>query len=133
MNATREVLKSLNLDIKVCGLSKDDKHRTSELLADEPIRKVDIDKKSSLFYLLTRIQDEVHRFAITFHRDLRSKSSIASTLENIEGVGKSRVKKLLKHFKSLSKIKEATNEELSVVVPKNVANNIYNTFNQNEI
>jgi len=133
VNATREVLKSLNLDIKVCGLSKDDKHRTSELLADEPIRKVDIDKKSSLFYLLTRIQDEVHRFAITFHRDLRSKSSIASTLENIEGVGKSRVKKLLKHFKSLSKIKEATNEELSVVVPKNVANNIYNTFNQNEI
>jgi len=132
INAAREVLNQLNLDIMVCGLAKDDKHRTSELLAFDPITKIEIDKQSSLFYLLTRIQDEVHRFAITFHRDQRSKSTISSTLERIEGVGANRAKMLLKHFKTLSKIKESSIDELCEVVPINVANNIFNKFNQEE-
>ena len=118
VNAAKEVLNSLNLNIKVCGLMKNDKHTLSDLTDGENTYK--IDKKSNVFYLLTRISDEVHRFTINYHRQIRSKGSISSVLDNIEGIGSVRKKELLKKFGSLKKIKEATKEELMEILPGNV-------------
>lgn len=115
-----EVINSLGLDICVCGLSKDDKHSTAVLLDSEG-NEVPIDRKSQLFYLLTRMQDEVHRYAISFHKNVRSKSLFASILDGIDGIGDVRKKKLLKHFGSVKKMKEASLEELQEVLPKDVA------------
>lgn len=102
----------LGLDVPVGGLVKDDKHRTSELLIGNPLEVIRLGYTSQEFYLLQRIQDEVHRFAITFHRQLRSKSLFQSVLDNIPGVGEKRKKALLQHFGSVKKIKEATVEEI---------------------
>lgn len=121
INACKSVLNDLNLKIKVCGLMKDDKHTLSELIDGDTLNSYKIDKKSNVFYLLTRISDEVHRFTINYHRQIRSKGSISSVLDEIEGIGPTRKKELLKKYGSLKKIKEASLEDLETILPKDVA------------
>ena len=121
INIAREVLKSLNLDIKVVGLKKDSKHTTNSLLANEPIEEIKIDKKTNLFYYLERMQDEVHNFTISYHRKIRSKGSISSIIDNVEGIGEIRKKELLKKYKTITKLKEATIEDLNEILPINVS------------
>lgn len=119
INAAKEVLNSLGLNIKVCGLLKNDKHTLSEL--SDGVNTYKIDKKSNVFYLLTRVSDEVHRYTINYHKQIRSKGSIQSVLENIEGIGPSRRKELIKKFSSLKKIKEANINELNEILPESVS------------
>lgn len=123
LEAVREVLlDELSLDIPVAGLVKDDKHRTSQLLFGNPLEIIPLERNSQEFYLLQRIQDEVHRFAITFHRQLRGKNAFQSLLDDIPGIGEKRRKLLLKTFGSVKKMKEATLEEfLEIGIPSNVA------------
>ena len=127
VEAVRDILENeLNLDIPLSGLIKDEKHRTSQLMIGNPLELVPLDSRSQEFYLLQRIQDEVHRFAITFHRQLRGKNAIHSLLDDIPGVGEKRRKQLLRHFGSLKKMKEATVEQLMEAgMPKNVAEGIF--------
>lgn len=129
IKVAKEVINSLNLSVHICGLSKDDKHSTAMLL-DENGNQVPIDTKSPLFFLLTRMQDEVHRYAISFHRQVRSKSLFSSILDEIEGIGEARKKKLLNHFKSVKKMKEASLEELEAVIPKNTAAKLYEVLHK---
>ncbi|KMM62738.1 excinuclease ABC subunit C [Bacillus glycinifermentans] len=113
VSAALDVLENeLSLDIPVAGLVKDDKHRTSNLLIGDPLEIVRLERNSQEFYLLQRIQDEVHRFAISFHRQLRGKSAFQSVLDGIPGVGEQRKKRLLKHFGSVKKMKEASVEDI---------------------
>ncbi|WP_407269149.1 excinuclease ABC subunit UvrC [Radiobacillus sp. PE A8.2] len=113
MNAALDVLENeLGLDVPLCGLAKDDKHRTSELLYGSPPQVVQLDRQSQPFYLIQRIQDEVHRFAISFHRQLRGKSAFRSELDQIPGVGEKRRRQLLTHFKSIREIKNASVEDI---------------------
>ncbi|MFQ9923377.1 MAG: excinuclease ABC subunit UvrC [Beduini sp.] len=123
IKAAKEVIDSLNMDIYVSGLSKDDKHSTA-LLLDQNGEPVEIDRKSQLFYLLTRMQDEVHRYAISFHKNVRAKSLFASILDEVDGIGEVRKKKLLRKFGSVKKMKEASLEELEEILPKEVAKNL---------
>uniref|UniRef100_C5D5N6 UvrABC system protein C n=1 Tax=Geobacillus sp. (strain WCH70) TaxID=471223 RepID=C5D5N6_GEOSW len=125
--AARDVLENeLGLDIPLAGLAKDDKHRTSELIMGDPPQVVPLERNSQEFYLLQRIQDEVHRFAITFHRQARGKTMFRSVLDDIPGVGEKRKKALLKHFGSIKNMKEATVEELQKAnIPRSVAEKIY--------
>lgn len=116
MSAVKEVLEELKLDIPVAGLAKDDKHRTSELLYGFPPQVIGMKQNTPLFRLLTHIQDEVHRFAITFHRDKRSKRQISSALDEIKGIGEKSKTALLKEFKSVKRIREAEPEALAAVV-----------------
>jgi excinuclease ABC subunit C len=129
IKVAKEVIDSLNLSVHICGLSKDDKHSTAMLL-DEDGNQVPIDTKSPLFFLLTRMQDEVHRYAISFHRQVRSKSLFSSILDEVEGIGEARKKKLLNHFKSVKKMKEASLEELEAVIPKNTATKLYEVLHK---
>ncbi|MGG1291479.1 excinuclease ABC subunit UvrC [Bacillus smithii] len=126
VEAAKDVLENeLNLSIPVAGLAKDEKHRTSELLFGDPLQIVPLKRNSQEFYLLQRIQDEVHRFAITFHRQLRGKTAFRSALDDIEGVGPKRKKLLLKHFGSLKRMKEAELEEFTKIgIPEKIARNI---------
>ncbi|MEQ6375727.1 excinuclease ABC subunit UvrC [Bacillaceae bacterium S4-13-56] len=126
MKAATEVLEDeLSLDIPVCGLAKDDKHRTSELLYGSPPAVVELSRKSQAFYLVQRIQDEVHRFAISFHRQVRGKGTIQSKLDQIPGVGEKRRRMLLRHFGSLKKIKESDVKDLTAAgIPQQVAESI---------
>lgn len=127
IRAVKDTLEDLNIkNIKVCGLVKNDKHRTSDLLDGDTLQVYDIDKTSNLFHYLTRIQDEVHRFTINYHRQLRSKGSISSILDNIEGIGSVRKKELIKKFGSIKKMSEATKEELESILPSSVAINLHN-------
>lgn len=121
LNATREVLSSLNLNIPTVGLKKNEKHNTSELVGLHPIQVIPVDKKSSLFLLLTKMQDEMHNFTINYHRQIRSKGALASILDNIEGIGETRKNKLLKKYKTISKMKEASIEELKEILPEEVS------------
>ncbi|HDR7858445.1 TPA: excinuclease ABC subunit C [Bacillus toyonensis] len=125
--AVRDVLENeLGLYIPMAGLVKDDKHKTSHLIIGDPPEPVILERNSQEFYLLQRIQDEVHRFAITFHRQLHGKSVIQSALDDIPGIGDKRKKVLLKHFGSLKKMKEASVAEfVEAGMPKNVAETIY--------
>jgi excinuclease ABC subunit C len=125
--ATSDVLENeLGLYIPMAGLVKDDKHKTSHLIIGDPPEPVMLERNSQEFYLLQRIQDEVHRFAITFHRQLHGKSVIQSALDDIPGIGDKRKKVLLKHFGSLKKMKEASiSEFVEAGMPKNVAETIY--------
>lgn len=129
IKVAKEVIDNLNLSVHICGLSKDDKHSTAMLL-DEDGNQVPIDTKSPLFFLLTRMQDEVHRYAISFHRQVRSKSLFSSILDEVEGIGEARKKKLLNHFKSVKKMKEASLEELEAVIPKNTAAKLYEVLHK---
>lgn len=121
INACLEVLTSLNLNIRVCGLRKNDKHRTNDLIDSLGYRIIPLDKTSSVFHYLTRMQDEVHRYTISYHRTIRSKGAISSVLDNIEGIGAKRKKELIKTFGSLSKIRDAKLEELTAILPENIA------------
>lgn len=123
VNIAKQVIQEeLGLDIPIAGLQKNDKHQTHELLFGNPLQIIELSRTSQEFFLLQRIQDEVHRFAITFHRQLRSKNSFSSQLDGIEGLGPKRKQLLMKHFKSLTKIKEATVDEIVTVgVPRAVA------------
>ena len=123
VNIAKQVIQEeLGLDIPIAGLQKNDKHQTHELLFGDPLQVIELSRTSQEFFLLQRIQDEVHRFAITFHRQLRSKNSFSSQLDGIEGLGPKRKQLLMKHFKSLIKIKEATIDEIVTVgIPRAVA------------
>lgn len=116
MEAVRQILEELQLNIPIAGLAKDKKHRTSELLFGFPPQTIGLKLHSPLFKLMEQIQDEVHRFAITFHRDKRSKRQIASALDELKGIGEKTKSALLKEFKSVKRIKEASLEELSAVI-----------------
>ena len=132
LNVAREVLDSLNIDIPTVGLKKNDKHNTSELIGGDPIQIIPINKKDNLFLLLTKMQDEVHNFTINYHRQIRSKGSLSSILDNIEGIGEVRKKKLLKKYRTISKMKEASLEELKEILPEQIANNFKETLDNLE-
>lgn len=121
MNACMEILNSLNLSIRVCGLRKNDKHRTNDLIDSVGYKTVEIDKSSPVFHYLTRMQDEVHRYTISYHRTIRSKGAISSVLDNIEGIGTKRKKELIKTFGSITKLENASIEELSKIIPEATA------------
>lgn len=125
LNVAREVLKSLNLNIASAGLKKDDKHNTATLIGLDPIQTLNVDKNSDLFLLLSRMQDEVHNYTISYHKQIRSKGAISSILDNIRGIGEKRKKQLLKRYKTISKMKEATIENLCDILPLDVANNLH--------
>lgn len=132
MECVREVIEDkLNLYIPIAGLAKDDKHRTKELLYGFPPLHVEIQPNHSLFRFLAGIQDEVHRFAISFHRNKRSKSQIHSALDDINGIGEKTKDALIKKFKSVKRIKEQTEEELAEVIGKAKAKIIFDNFHQN--
>ena len=134
VNIAKQVIQEeLGLDIPIAGLQKNDKHQTQELLFGDPLEVVELSRNSQEFFLLQRIQDEVHRFAITFHRQLRSKNSFSSQLDRIEGLGPKRKQNLMKHFKSLTKIKEASVDEIvDVGVPRAVAEAVQRKLNPQE-
>ncbi|MBU9721199.1 MULTISPECIES: excinuclease ABC subunit UvrC [Bacillaceae] len=123
ISAAQEIIQDeLGLTIPVCGLAKDEKHRTSQLMAGDPPEMVPLKRTSQEFYLLQRIQDEVHRFAITFHRNTRKKNMFTSLIDDVEGIGEKRKRALLKEFGSLKRIKEATLEEIRAVgIPEKAA------------
>ncbi|MBF0777835.1 excinuclease ABC subunit UvrC [Streptococcus cuniculi] len=126
VNVAKEVVEQeLGMSIPIAGLQKNDKHQTHDLLFGHPLREIPLSRNSQEFFLLQRIQDEVHRFAITFHRQVRSKNSFSSKLDGIEGLGPKRKQALLKHFKSLSKIQAASFQEIAEAgVPYKVAQNV---------
>lgn len=134
MSAALDVLENeLGLDIPLCGLVKNDKHKTSELLYGTPPEVISLSRKSQEFYLVQRIQDEVHRFAITFHRELRGKSLFQSELDTIPGVGEKRRRLLLSHFKSLGEIRKASVADLTKLgIPINTAEDIMKHLNEKE-
>ena len=134
VNIAKQVIQEeLGLDIPIAGLQKNDKHQTHELLFGDPLEVVELSRNSQEFFLLQRIQDEVHRFAIIFHRQLRSKNSFSSQLDGIDGLGPKRKQNLMKHFKSLTKIKEASVDEIvEVGVPRAVAEAVQRKLNPQE-
>jgi len=134
VNIAKQVIQDeLGLDIPIAGLQKNDKHQTHELLFGDPLEVVELSRNSQEFFLLQRIQDEVHRFAITFHRQLRSKNSFSSQLDGIEGLGPKRKQNLMKYFKSLTKIKEASVDEIVAVgIPRAVAEAVHRHLNLEE-
>ncbi len=132
MGAVKQVMDELGLDIPIAGLAKDGKHRTSELLYGFPPQVIGMKQTSPLFHLLTRIQDEVHRYAITFHRDKRSKRQIASELDQIKGIGQKTKEALLKEFKSVKRIREASPESVAAVVGKGKAQLLLAHFRETE-
>lgn len=125
MHIAREVIASLGMDIPVAGLKKDDHHATSALLAFDPIIEIPVNKRSNLFYYLERMQDEVHNFTIHYHKQIRSKGSLESILDHIEGIGEKRKKELLKKYHTITKLKSLSLFELEELLPKKVANNLY--------
>jgi excinuclease ABC subunit C len=133
IEAAREIIEDeLGLDIPIAGLAKDTKHQTSSLLYGDPLMIIPMKRTSEAFYLLQRIQDEVHRFAITFHRQQRGKHTIASSLDGIEGIGPKRKKLLLKHFGSVKRMQAASREELiESGLPSKLADNLIAHFQKN--
>ena len=123
VHVAHEIITSLNLNIPVIGLKKDNKHRTNAIVTSDNI-EIPVDHKSDVFFYLERMQDEVHNFTINYHKQLRSKGAIGSILDNIEGIGSKRKKELLKKYKTINKMKEASVEELSKIIPSKVANNL---------
>ena len=125
IKACLEILNSLHLNIKVCGLKKDNHHRTNELIDGDTLKVISIPHNSDIFHYLTRIQDEVHRFTITYHKNLRDKGTIASILDNINGIGKSRKKELIKKYGSIKKMAEASVADLTEILPLKVAEDLH--------
>lgn len=125
VSVAKEIIDSLHLDIKVVGLKKDDKHRTS-ILVNDNLKEIAIDHNSNLFLFLAKIQEEVHRYAITYHRNIKSKGALSSLLDVVEGIGEVRKKELLRKFGSLKKMREASVAELEKVLNKDVAVRLYN-------
>ena len=120
VNVAKKVLSELNLNISLIGLKKDNHHRTSVVVTSD-LNEIELDSNSPLFHFLTRIQDEVHRFAITYHRQIKNKGTLSSVLEMVPGIGVKRRQELLRKYSSLKKIKESSVEELSKIIPKEVA------------
>ena len=125
INATKEILDNLCLNIPVYGMRKNDKHRICALI-DPDGNEIEIEKNSNLFHYLERISEEVHRFAITFHKEIRSKGALTSKLDGIPGIGDKRKKELIKKFKSLNAIKQASDEELNKIIPKKLIETLRN-------
>lgn len=123
ISVAKEIIDSLGLNIPIIGLVKDDTHKTSYIMNDK-YEILKVEKDSNLFLFFTRIQEEVHRYAITYHRNIKSKGMLSSVLDVVPGIGEVRKKELLKHFGSLKKLKEASVEELSTVVSREVAENL---------
>lgn len=131
MNVAKKALEDLGIDsVKVCGLSKDDNHRTRAFITDD-FKEIILKKDSKLFLFLMKLQDEVHRFAITFFKNKKAKSMISSILDEVDGLGSVRKKRLLTIYHSIDEIKKASVEQLSQILPKNVAINLLNTLNKN--
>ena len=124
ISVAKEIIDSLGLNIPIIGLVKDQNHKTNQIMT-ENYEILDVPKESNLFLFLTRIQDEVHRYAISYHRNIKSKGALASLLDLVPGIGEVRRKDLLKHFGSLKKMKEATYEELTAVLPEDIASNLF--------
>ena len=131
IEAAKEILTSLDLDITLCGLGKDDHHNTAYLM-DAELNKIDIDPDSNLFFFLASMQDEVHRFAINYHKKLRQKNMYRSKLDGIEGLGEKSRLKLLRKYKTITNISRQSVEELSTVLPSKVAERLYNSLRENE-
>ena len=131
IHAINDVLDMLDLrdKIKVCGLVKNDKHMTNDLMDGNTMEIIPLDRTSDVFHYITRIQDEVHRFAISYHRQLRSKNSLSSILDNVDGVGEKRKRELLKKYGSIKKISEATIEDLNTILPNEVSIDLKNYLN----
>ena len=125
MHVAREVLASLGMNIPVVGLKKDGHHATSKLLAFDPIVEIDINKRSNLFYYLERMQDEVHNYTIHYHKQIRSKGALESVLDHVEGIGEKRKKELLKRYRTTTKLKSLSVDELKEILPEKVAFNLY--------
>ena len=133
MEVVREVVEDeLHLSIPIAGLAKDDRHRTNELLFGFPQQTIALDIKGELFKVLTQIQDEVHRYAISFHRDKRSKAQLHSELDDIKGIGPKTKDALLKKLKTVKHIKEADLQELTEVIGASKATIVYNYFHANQ-
>lgn len=132
ISAAKDVLENeLNLSIPIGGIVKDEKHQTANLLFGDPVKTISMNRRSNEFYLIQRIQDEVHRFAIQFHRQVRGKSLIHSQLDDIPGIGKKRRNLLLRHFRSIDAIKQATVDEIRRLgIPKNVAETVHKSLNK---
>ena len=134
MEVIREVIQDeLNLNIPIAGLAKNDRHRTNELLYGFPPMSIQLKTNSELFHVLTQIQDEVHRFAITFHREKRSKNALQSELDDIKGIGPKTRDELLKHLKSVKKIKETNLDELANVIGLSKGNLVFQHFHQETV
>lgn len=131
IEAAKEILTSLDLDITLCGLGKDDHHNTAYLM-DADFNKIDIDPDSNLFFFLASMQDEVHRFAINYHKKLRQKNMYRSKLDGIEGLGEKSRLKLLRKYKTITNISRQSVEELSTVLPLKVAERLYNSLRENK-
>lgn len=131
IEAAKEILTSLDLDITLCGLGKDDHHNTAFLM-DADLNKIDIDPDSNLFFFLASMQDEVHRFAINYHKKLRQKNMYRSKLDGIEGLGEKSRLKLLRKYKTITNISRQSVEELSTVLPLKVAERLYNSLRENK-
>ena len=125
VKVAKEIIDSLHLDINIIGLKKNDKHRTSSII-DSNLKEIRIDNKSNLFLFLTRIQDEVHNYAISYHRQIKSKGMLSSLLDMVPGIGDVRKKKILRKYGSIKKMKEASTEELEQILSKNVAIDLHN-------
>ncbi|MEG2322331.1 MAG: excinuclease ABC subunit UvrC [Bacilli bacterium] len=133
INVARSVLKQLNIEIPIVGLKKDDKHLTNTLLAFDPCLEINIDKRSNLFHYLEYMQDEVHNYTINYHKQLRSKGSLESVLSSINGIGEVRKNELLKKYKTLTRLKELTKEELETILPSKIAVNLYDFLKETEL
>ncbi|MDD5865646.1 MAG: excinuclease ABC subunit UvrC [bacterium] len=121
INACKETLNSLNINIKVCGLKKDNNHKTKCLIDGDTLNEIDLTSNNDVFNYLTRIQDEVHNFVINYHRTIRDKGTLKSMLSNVNGLGNKRINELLKKYGSINKIKDASVEQLSKIIPENIA------------
>lgn len=131
IEAAKEILDSLDIPLTLCGLVKDDNHRTSNLM-DRNGNIIPVPRDSSLFFLLTQMQDEVHRFAISYHRKMRGKAMTKSVLDEVEGIGEVRKKEIWKHFKSLKRLKEASVEEIAQIIPRKSATSLYNVLHNTD-
>lgn len=131
IEAAKEIVEALDVPVTLCGLVKNDNHRTANLMNAEG-EILPVERDSSLFFLLTQMQDEVHRFAISYHRKLRGKAMTKSILDEVEGIGEVRKKEIWKHFKSLKRLKEADVDEIAQVVPRKVAQNIFNILHSTD-
>ena len=131
IEAAKEIIEALDVPVTLCGLVKNDNHRTANLMNAEG-EILPVERDSSLFFLLTQMQDEVHRFAISYHSKLRGKAMTKSILDEVEGIGEVRKKEIWKHFKSLKRLKEADVDEIAQVVPRKVAQNIFNILHSTD-
>lgn len=130
INACKNSLEKLNINIPVCGLKKDSHHNTKTLINGNTMEEIDLSNETDVFNYLTRIQDEVHRFTINYHKQIRSKGSLESVLSNIDGLGEKRIKLLLKEFGSLKKMKESSIEDIAKIIPKDIAINLKKYLNE---